>query len=102
MQVELSEYDPKWASMFDAEASRIREALGSFAKRIEHVGSTSVPGLAAKPVIDIQISVEKLHPMDPYKVLLEQIGYTHVPHPDDAVYPFLHRPEIWPHTSTHG
>ena len=100
MQVELSEYDPKWASMFDAEASRIREALGSFAKRIEHVGSTSVPGLAAKPVIDIQVSVDSVTPMDRYQGILTELGFTHVslPEPGDDVYPFFLRPPSWPTT----
>ena len=94
----ISPYDPRWPEEFEAESRRIRESLGPLALRIDHVGSTSVPGLAAKPVIDIQISVRELHPMEPYRTVLERIGYTHVPHPDDAVYPFLHRPETWPHT----
>ena len=94
----ISPYDPRWPEEFEAESRRIHASLGPLALRIDHVGSTSVPGLAGKPVIDIQISVEKLHPMDPYQVLLEQIGYTHVPHADDVIYPFLHRPETWPHT----
>jgi GrpB-like predicted nucleotidyltransferase (UPF0157 family) len=57
-----------------------------------------VPGLAAKPVIDIQVSVRPLHPLDPHLLPLSQLGYTHVPHPDDAFYPFLHRPSRWPHS----
>ena len=62
-------YDAGWPSAFEAEASRLRDALGSVAMRIDHNGSTSIPGLAAKPIIDIQISVARLHPM-PYIALM--------------------------------
>jgi GrpB-like predicted nucleotidyltransferase (UPF0157 family) len=62
------------------------------------VGSTAVPGLAAKPVIDIQVSVRVLHPLEPHLLPLVTLGYRHVPHPDDATYPFLHRPSEWPHS----
>ena len=90
--------DACWASAFAAEEKRIRRALGERALRIDHVGSTSVPDLAAKPVIDIQVSVALLHPMEPWRTALETIEYQHVPHPDDVRYPFLHRPASWPHT----
>jgi GrpB-like predicted nucleotidyltransferase (UPF0157 family) len=90
-------YDPAWPATFEAEALRIRGAMGDLARRIDHVGSTSVPDLAAKPVIDIQVSVPRLDPMDLYREPLHGIGYTHVPHSDDAVYPFFHRPAGWPH-----
>lgn len=68
------------------------------ALRIDHVGSTAVPGLATKPVIDIQVSVAELHPIEAYAPLLAELGYTHVPSPDDAFAPFFHRPARWPHT----
>ena len=58
--IEIVPYDQKWPVLFDAEAARIREFMGSLALRIEHVGSTSVVVLAAKPVIDIQVSVASL------------------------------------------
>jgi GrpB-like predicted nucleotidyltransferase (UPF0157 family) len=54
---EISEYDPAWAVIFARWRSQIAAALGASATRIDHVGSTAVPGLAAKPVIDIMISV---------------------------------------------
>lgn len=56
----IVEYDPEWPELFWAEAGRLREALGPLARRIDHVGSTSVPELAAKPIIDIQVSVTSL------------------------------------------
>jgi GrpB-like predicted nucleotidyltransferase (UPF0157 family) len=98
LSLEIVPYDPGWPDQFEAEARRIGKALGARALRIDHVGSTAVPGLAAKPVIDIQLSVPTLEPMDTYRRPLEQLGYTHFPHPDDAVYPFFHLPAGWPHT----
>ncbi|MDP9369535.1 MAG: GrpB family protein, partial [Chloroflexota bacterium] len=51
--IELVDYDPEWPRLFEREATAIRAVLGDRALLIEHVGSTSVPGLAAKPKIDI-------------------------------------------------
>ena len=96
--LEISSYDPRWALEFQAERSRISLALAELARRIDHNGSTAVPGLAAKPIVDIQISVERLHPIDAYATALGRLGYEHVPHPDDAFCPYFHRPVGWPHT----
>jgi GrpB-like predicted nucleotidyltransferase (UPF0157 family) len=68
-------YDPRWPKLFSVEAARLGDALGETAARIEHIGSTAVPGLAAKPVIDIQISVPALEPATPYAGALEGLGY---------------------------
>ncbi|HUL53050.1 MAG TPA: GrpB family protein [Opitutaceae bacterium] len=95
----IAPYDPAWPAEFSAEAVRIHDALGHLALRIEHVGSTSVPGLAAKPVIDIQISVASLEPRDLYCTRLAELGYTHFPLGEfDRVYPFFKRPAGWPGT----
>jgi GrpB-like predicted nucleotidyltransferase (UPF0157 family) len=96
--IELVPYSPDWPREFQAERELIASALGALALRIEHNGSTSVPGLAAKPIIDIQISVEQLHPLEGYARGLARVGYVHVPHADDAFCPFFHRPAAWPHT----
>jgi len=96
--LEVVPYDASWPRMFSAERDRIAAALGAVALRIDHNGSTSVPGLAAKPIIDIQVSVARLHPMDTYTPGLVRLGYLHVPHADDAFCPFFHRPPAWPHT----
>jgi len=96
--IEIVPYDPAWPAAFEAEAARIRRVLGAIALRIDHHGSTAVPGLAAKPIIDIQISVASLQPLSVFAAPLHAIGYTHVPHADDAVCPFFHRPVPWPHT----
>src|SRR5262245_79015 len=95
---EITPYNPDWPALFEAEATRLHEALGPLGLRIDHHGSTAVPGLAAKPVIDIQISVASLRPFESVGAPLEALGYVHVPHPDDAFCPFFHRPAEWPHT----
>ena len=64
--VSVVPYDPAWAGAFRVWRDRLAGRLGRTALRIEHVGSTSVPGLAAKPVIDIQVSVASLHDEDSY------------------------------------
>jgi GrpB-like predicted nucleotidyltransferase (UPF0157 family) len=91
-------YDDGWPRAFQGERDRIAEAFGAIALRIDHKGSTSIPGLAAKPIIDIQVSVERLHPIEPHRRELAPLGYVHVPHSDDAFCPFFHRPATWPHT----
>ena len=94
----LVPYDSGWPILFEHERERLQAVLGALARRIEHNGSTSVPGLAAKPVIDIQISVSQLGPIDRYRTPLQSLGYCHVAHEDDAFCPFFHRPKHWPHT----
>src|SRR6187397_1052312 len=84
--------------MFAAEKARLERALGTLAQRIDHHGSTAVPGLAAKPIIDIQISVASLQQLDIFVAPLSLLGYVHLPHADDARCPFFHRPADWPHT----
>lgn len=97
-ELEIVPYDDRWPAAFAAEAVRLRGALGPLALRIDHHGSTSVPGLAAKPILDIQVSVAALQPMEPYGAPLRAVGYVHVPHPDDSFCPFFHRPSTWPHS----
>ena len=91
-------YDPGWPTAFGIEADRLRRVLGSLALRIDHHGSTAVPGLAAKPIIDIQVSVAAVQPVRPFGERLEAAGYAHVPSEDDVRCPFFHRPHGWPHT----
>jgi GrpB-like predicted nucleotidyltransferase (UPF0157 family) len=97
-KLEIVPYDPRWPGAFEAEAIRLRTALGSLALRVDHNGSTSVPGLGAKPIIDIQVSVAALQPIAAYRERLRSLGYVHVPHPDDSFCPFFHRPPRWPHS----
>ena len=71
----IVDYDPEWPKLFEREAARIRAALGSTALTIEHVGSTSVPGLAAKPKIDILLVVANSANESTYVTALEEAGY---------------------------
>ena len=96
--LQIVPYDSRWAVEFKAERDRIARALGRLARRIDHHGSTAVPGLDAKPVIDIQVSVQRLQPIRSYAERLATLGYVHMPHADDAGCPFFHRPSEWPHT----
>ena len=66
----ITPYDVTWPEQFQQFALPLLNALGPVALRIDHVGSTSVPGLAAKPVIDIQISVADFEPLDAYRLPL--------------------------------
>lgn len=75
VRVELVEHDPAWPSRFAGHARRIREVLGTTARRVEHVGSTAVPGLAAKPVIDILLVVDDPADEASYLPALEGSGY---------------------------
>jgi GrpB-like predicted nucleotidyltransferase (UPF0157 family) len=73
--ITLAEYNPSWPALFAREAARIRAVLGDAAVRVEHVGSTSVPGLAAKPVIDILLAVPDSAGEQAYAPALEAAGY---------------------------
>jgi len=76
LKVTLVDHDPSWRDRFDRERAKIAAALGSEAIRIEHVGSTAVPGLAAKPIIDIQLSVGDVELETSYLPALEAAGYS--------------------------
>ena len=74
-QILIVDYDPLWPELFRREADRLRSLLGRLALRIEHTGSTSVPGLAAKPVIDILLVVTNSGEEDSYLAPLHAAGY---------------------------
>jgi GrpB-like predicted nucleotidyltransferase (UPF0157 family) len=73
--IPLVEYDPNWPELFEQEAARIRSVLGNKALQIEHVGSTSVPGLCAKPIIDMLLVVKDSADELSYVPALEAAGY---------------------------
>jgi len=73
--IALADYDPAWPTLFAREADRIRATLGSTAVLVEHAGSTSVPGLAAKPIIDIVLAVPDSADEQAYVPALEAAGY---------------------------
>ena len=74
--VEIHDYDPDWPRLYEREEERIRSVLGQRVIRIEHVGSTSVPGLPAKPLIDVALEVPDSADEAAYLPALEAAGYT--------------------------
>jgi GrpB-like predicted nucleotidyltransferase (UPF0157 family) len=76
-RIEIVAYDPTWPGLFAELGGELRGALGEVALRIDHIGSTSVPGLAAKPIIDIQLSVASFEPLEAFKRPLERLGYVY-------------------------
>jgi GrpB-like predicted nucleotidyltransferase (UPF0157 family) len=89
--IEIQDYDPLWPSRYAREESRIRTALGPLALAVEHVGSTSVPGLAAKSVIDADLIVADPADEDAYLPALEAAGYfLRVREPDWYEHRYLH------------
>jgi GrpB-like predicted nucleotidyltransferase (UPF0157 family) len=97
--VRIVDHDPAWAAQAEAELRRIGQALGAVAVRLEHVGSTAVPGLAAKPILDLQLSVDAIEPRERYVEPLEGLGYLFVPDPESPDYHFFalppERPRIY-------
>ncbi|GAA3643470.1 hypothetical protein GCM10022236_52680 [Microlunatus ginsengisoli] len=101
----LAEPDPSWARWYAQEESRIRRALGERVVQIEHVGSTSVPGLAAKPVIDIVLVVTDSSDEIGYVPDLEAAGYRlQFREPSWYEHRFLvdHDPQVHLHVFTTG
>ncbi|HTV50364.1 MAG TPA: GrpB family protein [Steroidobacteraceae bacterium] len=73
----IQEYDPAWPARFQAIAAVVWEALGDVVQRIEHVGSTAVPGLAAKPIIDVDVVVWVQSQVPEAMRRLDVLGYVH-------------------------
>jgi GrpB-like predicted nucleotidyltransferase (UPF0157 family) len=96
--VHIVDYDPAWPALAEAELRRIEEALGAVAVGLEHVGSTAVPGLAAKPIIDLQLSVADIGTRERYVEPLERLGYLFVPAPEWPDYHFFAKPPERPRT----
>jgi GrpB-like predicted nucleotidyltransferase (UPF0157 family) len=90
----LVDYDSRWPELFEREAARIRAVLAERALRIEHVGSTSVPGLVAKPVVDIVLVVTDSANETAYLPALESTGYRlHLREPDWYEHRMLKGPD---------
>ncbi|MAS37042.1 MAG: hypothetical protein CL610_23785 [Anaerolineaceae bacterium] len=75
MKIEIVPYRPHWPDDFSRHAQPLRAALGPLALRIDHVGSTAIPGADAKPIIDIQISVAAFEPFAPIRLPIQSLGY---------------------------
>ncbi len=75
-KVQLVEYNPAWPPIYAQEAARVREALGGMALDVQHIGSTAVPGLTAKPIIDLMVVASMLEAGRQYDELLRPLGYS--------------------------
>ncbi len=94
-EIKIVDYDPSWPRKFEVHASKIRAALQDRALLIEHVGSTAVPGLAAKAIIDIDVVVEDSSDESSYLSALEAAGYVlRVREPDWHEHRMLRTPEL--------
>jgi GrpB-like predicted nucleotidyltransferase (UPF0157 family) len=81
----IVDYDPSWPALYEKERGQILGIVGHKILAIEHIGSTAVPGLGAKPIIDIMAGVHKQADADECLLPLQKIGYTHVtPEPDNS------------------
>jgi GrpB-like predicted nucleotidyltransferase (UPF0157 family) len=77
--IHVVDYDPNWPALYETEKALIAAALGTSMIQIEHFGSTSVPGLAAKAVIDIAVGVKNLNLVRTFVPALEKLGYRYEP-----------------------
>jgi GrpB-like predicted nucleotidyltransferase (UPF0157 family) len=97
----IIDYQPRWVDEFAEISDRLATSFGDLALSIEHIGSTSVPGLAAKDVIDVQVSVASLEPPQPIAAALATAGFTETPFgllADDHVPPgwYTYEPgDVW-------
>src|SRR6516225_8602600 len=87
-------YDTSWPEAFISVAQPLRTALGDVALRIDHIGSTSVPGLAAKDIIDVQVTVKDFSCTSQLVSALGSLGYSLIPHiTGDHLPPLYQGPE---------
>ncbi len=85
LPIVIADYDPRWAAMYAEESARIQNAIGEWLLSIEHVGSTSVPGLAAKPVVDIMPGLRSLGDSPHIVKPLQKLGYQYFPEHEDEL-----------------
>lgn len=89
-RLKLAPYDPAWPATFAAESARVGAALAPRALRVEHIGSTSVPGLLAKPIIDIAVAVSSAESAAACVAPLQTLGYEYRGvHGDDPAHHYF-------------
>jgi GrpB-like predicted nucleotidyltransferase (UPF0157 family) len=76
-EVRLADYDDRWPALYERELARIVASCGRLPLRLEHIGSTAIPGMCAKPVIDIAVGVRRGSPVDGCIEALVRAGYEH-------------------------
>lgn len=74
-KVQLVPYDPEWAKFYAVEEESLKELLGKKCLGVEHIGSTAIPGMEAKPILDLMVAVEAIDDYDWYTDRLKQLGY---------------------------
>lgn len=99
--IAIADYDPDSPLRFAELGSRLRHALGPVALRVDHIGSTSVPGLAAKPVIDVQVSVDRLEPVAPFRDPLSVLGFSYRADNPERTKRYFREPPGQPRTHIH-
>jgi GrpB-like predicted nucleotidyltransferase (UPF0157 family) len=82
-RITLVAYRPEWEQLFRAEKERVQLALGELALNIHHIGSTSVPGLSAKPVIDLMVEIPDIEHAPACIPPLQALGYAFIDHPEN-------------------
>lgn len=94
-------HDPTWRAAFAERGAALRRALGAIALRIDHVGSTAVPGLGAKDVIDVEVAVAALEPIDRYRDGMEAAGFAWRPANPDRAKRYFREARGWSRTHLH-
>jgi GrpB-like predicted nucleotidyltransferase (UPF0157 family) len=77
-RIDVVDYDPQWIAFFEMEAAMLARIFGQRLADIQHIGSTAVPSLAAKPVIDILIVLDHTNDIDSFNPSMEALGYAFV------------------------
>lgn len=95
--VEIVSYDPSWPAQFEERDRNLRSLLGSCLSAIDHIGSTAVPGLSAKPILDIDVTLRHQDDIAPASDVLVAAGYVHRGNRyDDGMWAFLLRTSLPP------
>jgi GrpB-like predicted nucleotidyltransferase (UPF0157 family) len=93
---DFQEYSPEWPSVFEKERERLRSVLGEIAPDVQHVGSTAIPAMPGKGIVDILIAVPEGTPQSAYDGPLRGLGY--IERPVDRPDPFYTKPSVKPRT----
>lgn len=101
-EVIIVDYNPAWPEMFEQEKARLLAGAGQWIEDIQHVGSTSIPGLAAKPIIDIMIAIYDLADVQKCVAPIEKLGYDYLGEHGLPERHFFRKPRLdgW-HKRTH-
>ena len=75
-KIEVSDYDPNWANEFEKEATNLKKIFGGELLEIQHIGSTSIPGMDAKPIIDILMVAQDIQKIDCFNQKMQYAGYS--------------------------